>query len=455
MTAPTPTYGQDARAILKLGTPLILSNMAQFAIHMTDALMLGWYSVTALAASTIAGTMFFLIFIVGSGFGQALTPLVAAAAAAGDERQVRRVTRMGCWLSVIYGAVMMLPLIWSEAILRAIGQPPEVAALAQEYLHIVAFSLIPALLVMALKSFFAGIERTGIILWSTVITAVLNGLLNYALIFGNWGAPELGIRGAAIASVTLTTLNVVALFVYALWKTPQFRLLQNVLAPDAEIMARVFRLGWPIGLTALAEGGLFGASAVMMGWLGAVPLAAHGIAIQIAGLTFMIHIGFSQAATVRAGRAMGRHDAAGLRQGGLVAIGLSAVISLTTMAIFMSFPAGLVGLFVDRTDPARDAVLAVGAGLMIMAGLFQVVDALQVMALGLLRGVQDTQVPMIMAVISYWMIGMPVGYVLGIPLGFGGIGIWVGLVVGLTAAAALLHWRFWTQSLHSALSPAA
>lgn len=450
MHVPALTQSDHARAILKLGTPLIVSNMAQFAINMTDTLMLGWYSVTALAAATIAGSMFFLIFIVGSGFGQALTPLVAAAAEAGDDRKVRRVTRMGLWLSVIYGAVMMLPLFWSETILLAVNQPPEVAALAQDYLRILGFSMIPALLVMAMKSFFAGLERTGIILWSTVVTAVLNGVLNYALIFGNWGAPELGIQGAAIASVVLTSLNVVVLFGYALWKTPQFRLLQNILAPDAEIMARVFHLGWPIGLTALAEGGLFIASAMMMGWLGAVPLAAHGIAIQIAGLTFMIHVGFSQAATVRAGRAMERRDAAGLRQGGLVAIRLSALISLTTMAIFMLIPGPLVGLFLDRAEPARDAVLAVGISLMIMAGLFQVVDALQVMALGLLRGVQDTRVPMVMAVVSYWAVGLPVSYLLGFAFGLGGVGIWLGLVVGLTGAAILLHWRFWRRSVRIA-----
>jgi len=440
-------HSTHARAMLKLGTPLVLSNMAQFAINMTDALMLGWYSVTALAAGTIGGTMFFLIFIVGSGFGQALTPLVAEAAEAGDDQQVRRITRMGCWLSVIYGAVMMLPFIWSEAILLAIGQPPEVAALAQDYLHILGLSMIPALLVMAMKSFLAAIERTAIILWSTVITAILNAFVNYALIFGNWGAPELGIKGAAIASLMLTTANVLVIFGYAMWKTPQYKLLQNVFAPDAEVMGRVFRLGWPIGLTALAEGGMFSAAAVMMGWLGAIPLAAHGIAVQITSLTFMIHIGFSQAATVRAGHALGRRDEVNLRRGGIVAIGMSAVFAVATMIAFIVVPGPMVGLFVDPASDARDAVLTIGISLMIMAGVFQVVDALQVMALGLLRGVQDTQVPMVMAGISYWGIGLPVSYVLAFRLGMDGPGIWLGLAVGLSVAAVLLLWRFWGRSV--------
>jgi len=447
MQAVATTKRAHARAIFKLGMPLILSNLAQYAIHMTDALMLGWYSVSALAAVTLAGTFFFLTFIVGSGFAQAITPLVAAAAESGDDQQVRRATRMGLWLSVIYGAVMMVPFFWAESFLIAIGQDPQVSALAQDYLYIVAFSMIPALLVMAFKSFLVALEHTAIILWSTIGTAILNGLLNYALIFGNWGAPELGIQGAAIASLSLTTLNVVVLLIYALVRTPQFRLLQNVFAPDKEVMARVFALGWPIGLTALAEGGLFSASAVMIGLLGPLPLAAHGIAIQLASMTFMIHIGFSQAATVRAGRALGRRDEAGLRRGGIIVIAMSAVLAVLTMIIFLAVPEPLVSVFIDPEEPARDAVLALGISFIAVAGLFQVVDALQVMALGLLRGVQDTQVPMIMAAFSYWGIGLPVSYVLAFPLGLDGVGIWLGLVVGLSIAAVLLLWRFWARSV--------
>lgn len=441
------TPAAHTRAILKLGMPLILSNLAQFAIHMTDALMLGWYSVTALAASTIAGTFFFLTFIVGSGFAQAVTPLVAAAAEAGDDQQVRRTTRMALWLSVIYGGIMMIPFIWTEQIMLAIGQDPAVAAAAQTYLHIVAFQMIPALLVMTFKSFLAGLERTGIILWSTLGTAVLNAIVNYALIFGNWGAPELGIQGAAIASVAMTLLNVAIFLVYVLWKTPQFKLLQNIFAPDVEVMRKVFSLGWPIGLTSLAEGGLFSASAVMIGWLGPIPLAAHGIAIQLASLTFMVHIGFSQAATVRAGRALGRKDEAGLRLGGKIIILLSGIFAVLTMIVFIAVPEPLILAFISPDEPARADVLKIGVALLACAGLFQVVDALQVMALGLLRGVQDTQVPMVMATFSYWVVGLPVSYVLAFPLGLEGVGLWLGLVVGLALAAVLLLWRFWGRSV--------
>ncbi|MCK0095629.1 MATE family efflux transporter [Yoonia sp. F2084L] len=441
------TYQDHSRAIWTLGMPLILSNLAQFAIHITDTVMLGWYDVTALAASTIAGTLFFVIFIVGAGFAQAVTPLVAAAAEENDDVQVRRVTRMGLWLSIFYGLVVTIPFFWAEDILIAIGQDAEVAGLAHIYLQIVIWQMIPALIVMTLKAFLAAMEHTAIILWATIGTAVLNGFINYALIFGNWGMPELGIKGAAIASLTVNLITVLILVVYITKVLPQFELFKNFWRSDSEILKRVFRLGWPIGLTSLAEGGLFSASAVMMGWIGAIELAAHGIAIQLASLTFMVHIGFSQAATVRAGRALGRKDEISLRRGGITAIGMSALFAVLTSIVFLALPETLVSLFIDPNEPERATLLRIGASLIMVAALFQLVDGLQVLALGLLRGVQDTTVPMIMATISYWVIGLPASYLLAFTFGLGGVGLWLGLVIGLAVAAVLLLWRFWGRSV--------
>lgn len=409
--------------------------------------MLGWYNVTALAAVTIASTMFFVTFIVGAGFAFAVTPLVAEAAEAGDDVQVRRITRMGLWLTVIYGAFFMLPFFWTESILVAIGQDPLVASMAQDYTYIVAWQMVPALLVMTFKSYLAALEHTAIIFWATVGTAVMNAIVNYALIFGNFGMPELGIQGAAIASVAVTLVTVIILIFYSLRVLPQYKLLQNIWRSDWEIFGKVARLGLPIGLTSLAEGGLFSASAVMMGWIGAIPLAAHGIAIQLASMTFMVHIGLSQAATVRAGRALGRKDEVNLRKGAVMAIALSAIFALVTVVIFLAVPELLVSSFIAPDEPERDQLLAIGVALLAMAALFQVVDAAQVMALGLLRGLQDTTVPMIMATISYWIIGLPVSYYLAFNMGMEGVGLWLGLVVGLTVAAITMMWRFWKRAV--------
>ena len=434
--------------MLTLGLPLIGSHLAQIAVGVTDTLMLGWYEVEALAAVTLASSLFFSALIAGSGFAWAVMPMVAAAAERDDEVEIRRTTRMGGWLSVSFALAVMPLMWWSEPILRAIGQTPEVAARAQDYLRIVGWGLIPGLILMLMKSYLSALERTAVILWVTVAAAVLNAILNYILIFGKFGAPELGERGAAIASLTLFLVSALALMIYAVRQFPEHTLFVRVWRPDWDALRRVYRLGWPIGLTSLSETGLFTGSAVLMGWLGTVPLAAHGIAIQIASATFVVHLGLSQAATVRAGRALGRRDLPGLRGGGHVAVALSVLFSALTIMAFLLMPELLVGAFIDPTDPDRDAILALGVGLLAMAALFQLMDGAQVMALGLLRGVQDTRVPMIYAAVAYWIVGMPISYLLGFPLGMEGIGIWLGLVIGLAVAAVLLMVRFWGRLEH-------
>jgi len=442
----TPSYRAHARATLILGLPLIGSHVAQFAITLTDALMLGWYSVDALAAEVLGGTLFFVIFIMGSGFAFAVMPMVASAQAAGEETQVRRITRMGAWASMLFGLAVLPMFIWSEPLFLAIGQEAAVSAQAGRYLGIAGYAILPALMVMVLKSYLAALERTQVVLWMTLAAVGLNAAINWLLIFGNWGFPELGIRGAAMASLSVNIASGIGLALYAALATPEHTLFQRVWRPDWEAFGRVFRLGWPIGMTNLAEVGLFAAATAMMGWLGTLPLAAHGIALQVASIVFMVHLGLSNAATIRAGQAFGRGDGPGLRAGALVALAISGAVSLAAVVLFLAVPEFLVGLFLSPTEPDRAGVIALGVGLLAAAALFQVVDAAQVMALGLLRGVQDTSVPLAIAAFSYWGIGVPASYVLGFPLGLGGVGVWLGLALGLACAGVLLLLRFWRWS---------
>ncbi|KKL05808.1 hypothetical protein LCGC14_2602340, partial [marine sediment metagenome] len=331
----------------------------------------------------------------------------------------------------------------ARPILVAMGQEPEIAGIAGRYLAIQGWAILPALLVMVLKSYLAALERTRVVLWMTVAAVGLNIAVNYALIFGNWGMPELGVEGAAWASLVVNGASVLALVAYVIHATPEHAIFNRMWKPDPEAFAQVFRLGWPIGLTNLAEVGLFAASSIMMGWLGTIQLAAHGIALQISSVTFMVHLGLSNAATVRAGNALGRKDGDGLRRGALVVTAMSLIVALATMVLFLGAPHQMLGLFLDPDDPARAEVLAIGTGLLAAAALFQLVDAAQVMALGLLRGVQDTRVPMVIAGVSYWLIGITISYLLGFVLGWGGVGIWLGLAAGLGAAAVMLMIRFW------------
>jgi MATE family multidrug resistance protein len=439
---------QHARALLTLGLPLVGSHLAQMMLHVTDTVMLGWYGVLELASVVLGASTFFIIFILGSGFGQAVMPMVAQALGRGDEVQVRRDTRMGLWLSIGFGVVCYPVFWWSESLLLGLGQQPDVSAMAQAYLRIAGLGMIPALLVMALKSYLAALEKTQVVLWITVAAVVLNAGVNYALIFGNWGAPELGVRGAAIASVFTQGVTFVALAIYAHWQPElrRFNLFQRFWRPDWQAMGQVYRIGWPIGLTGLAEGGLFQASAIMMGWIGTMELAAHGIALEVTALAFMVHLGLSNAATVRVGRAIGQNDAQSLRDGAKVALLLSLCFGVTMVVLFLLLPAQIIALFLDISNPQTGAIIAFGTTLLALSALFQMVDATQVMALGFLRGMQDTKVPMYMAALSYWVIGIPASYVLAFPLGLGGPGLWLGLTVGLSVAAILLLWRFWTNA---------
>jgi len=448
MTAPAIPLGHAAhlRAVLALGLPLIGSHLAQFAIGLTDAIMLGRYSIDALAAEVLGGALFFVLFLLGSGFAWAVMPLVATAAAADETAQIRRVTRMGLWISIGFGALTLPLFLASGRLFLAAGQAPGIAALAQDYLLPHGLGMVPALVVMVLKSYLAALERARVVLWVTLAAVGLNALANYLLIFGNWGFPELGIRGAGLASLIVQTAAMGVMVLYVIRATPEHTLFRRFWRPDREALGRVFRLGWPIGLTNLAEVGLFAASSVMMGWLGAVPLAAHGIALQITSAVFMVHLGLSNAATIRAGRAMGQGDALALRRGALAALGLAGAVAAASMGLFLALPGPLIGLFLDPADPGRAAVIALGTGLLAAAALFQLVDAAQVMALGLLRGVQDTRVPMVIAAVGYWLVGMPVAWGLGFGLGWGGVGVWLGLAAGLAVAGVAMMARFWLRA---------
>lgn len=300
---------------------------------------------------------------------------------------------------------------------------------------------------MVLKSYLAALERTQVVLWITVLAAVVNALINYALIFGNWGAPELGIIGAAIASLSTQVVSLIGVVVYVRVVLPEHDLFRRMWAVDRNMLTRVFVLGWPISITALSEVGLFAASAVMMGWLGTVPLAAHGIAMQLTSLTFMVHLGLSNAATVRAGNAYGRSDAPHLARGAWIVTMMSLTFAIMTVSLFILLPEFFISIFILEGEAARAEILTIGVGLLFMAGLFQLADGTQAIALGILRGVQDTRLPMVYAAFSYWVVGVPTAYVLCFTLGLGGIGIWGGLAIGLGVAAILLNWRFWRTVL--------
>ena len=439
-------YAPHLIATLSLGLPLIGSHLARMAIGVSDTVMVGWFGVDALAALVIATSFVHILFFLGMGFGTAVMGLMATAIARGDETEVRRVTRMALWLSIGFGLLVMPAMWFSRPVLLGLGQTEIVSQLAQDYLRIAGWGLAANLVALTLNSYLAALERTQVVMWVTLAGLPLNIALNWVLIFGNLGAPELGVRGAAIASLIVQISGAVVLALYAGWlpMARQYELFRRFWRPDMQAMGAVFRLGLPIGVTLLAEGALFVASNVMMGWIGTAQLAAHGIALQITAITFMAHLGLSNAATIRVGQAKGRDDPAAMHDAAIAVIGLSLVIAAVFIAIYLAFAHPLVAVFLDPANPEAPMIVSLGVSLLMYAALFQLTDALQVIAVGFLRGVHDTRVPMWIASFSYWVVGMPVAWGLAFPLGFGPAGLWLGLCAGLSLAAVLLMWRFWS-----------
>ncbi|MFE3836481.1 MATE family efflux transporter [Pseudogemmobacter sonorensis] len=445
MTRSPISYSTHARATLALGLPLVGSSLAQIALHTVDTVMVGWYGVIELAALVIGSSTFFILFVLGSGFAKAVMPLAAHARAAGQDAELRRAARMGLWLSTIFG-LSIYPVFWfSEAVLLGLKQDPAVAALGQDYLRIIGLGMIPALWVAVLQSWLAALGRTQVVLAVTLVAIGINIGLNWLFVFGNAGFPEMGVAGAALTTFSVQVFSLLVLGLYAglLPALRPYRLFRRFWRLDRPALAEVFRLGWPIGLTGLAEGGLFEASAIMMGWIGPAQLAAHGIALQVAAMTFMVHVGLSSAATIRIAGYHGIGDARALRDAAKVAIGLSLCVAAGVIALFLTLPERIVALFIDPSDPMAGQILAVGAMLLGFAALFQLADATQAMALGLLRGIKDARAPMWIAAISYWLIGIPSSYLLAFKAGYGPAGLWMGLVIGLVAAGASLMLRFW------------
>ena len=429
---------------LALGLPLIGAQLAPHGIHLTDVVIIGRLGTRELAAMVLASQFYFTIFIFGSGFTAAVVPLAAQAFARGDEQQVRRAVRMGLWMVLAFSAVAMPLILYAEDVLKAAGQDPHVSRLAADYLDIAGWGMFPALAFMVLRAFLSAVGRAGFILYVTLIILAVNAFFAYGLVLGHFGLPALGMTGAAIVALGVNILGVVLTIWYieAVPAIRRFEIFVRFWRVDWHMLREVFNLGMPISFTILAEVSLFTVASLLMGWIGTAELAAHGIALQCASVAFMIPLGLAQAATVRVGVAAGAGDREGMIRAAWVVVAISAGIALIGGLLFALFPSFFAGLFLDRSKEDAAAVLGFATSFVVVAGIFQMVDGLQAIGAGLLRGIKDTRVPMILALISYWAIGFLLAYVLAFPMGFGGIGVWLGFVFGLLAAAVLLLGRF-------------
>jgi putative efflux protein, MATE family len=352
--------------------------------------------------------------------------------------------RQGFWAAILM-AVLLTPVILQiRPVFALLGQDPALTARAEEYIQIAVLMLLPALGVIVLRSLLSSFDATRVILVITVGGVIANAIGNYLLMFGPFGLPRLELRGAAIATVC-TNIIMFGLFLAYVLRHRRFRrfnILIRFWKPDWPRFREIFRVGTPIGLTVLAEVGLFTAAALLMGRLGTDEVAAHAVALQCASLAFMVPLGLGIAATVRVGVAYGRQDNEGIRLAGWTAFALGTGFMAVSALTFLLFGPAIVSLFLDPTVAENQGALVLAASFLAIAGIFQLVDGAQVVAAHALRGLSDTTVPMVMAIVGYWLVGLPIAYVLGLVVGWRGIGIWIGLACGLAFVAVLLVSRF-------------
>jgi MATE family multidrug resistance protein len=438
------SWADEARASFRLAWPLIVAQLAQNLLFTTDVVLMGWLGPKYLAAGTLAGAFLMPWLLTGIGVVGAVAPLVAQARGGRRIKDVRRVVRQGIWVAFLIATILQPIVLNIRWVYGQIGQDPEVTALAESYIQFGSWMLYPALAAMAVRSLLAAYDDTRSILLITVVGVTVNALVAYALIFGHFGLPRLELKGAAIATGTVNLFMFLAMLGYTVWqrKFKRFHILARFWKPDWSKFRAIFRVGLPIGLTVLAEVGLFSIAAMLMGRLGTNETAAHAVALQLASMAFMVPLGLGMAATVRVGIAYGRGDREGVRKAGWTALTMGVGFMSLTCVTFLAFPQTLVGIFLDTTDPNNATALALAATYLGIAGLFQLADGAQVVAAHALRGLSDTRTPMLLAILGYWLVGLPTAYVLGFIVDWRGTGVWLGLAAGLAFVAVVLVTRF-------------
>jgi len=445
MTAVSSTsWANEFKATFALAWPLVIAQVAQNAINTTDVIMMGWLGPQYLAAGTLASTFIMPFLVSGIGLVGAVAPLTAQARGARDIKAVRRIVRQGFWVALLSALVLVPIILQIRTILGWLGQDAILAEKAEEYTQIAAWMLFPGLGIIVLRSLLSTFDAARVVLFITLGGVAVNAVGNYALMFGNFGMPRLELRGAAISTVLTNIAMFLTLLAFVLRhrRFKRFYILMRFWKPDWPRFRQIFRLGFPIGLTVLAEVSLFTAAAMLMGRLGTDEVAAHAIALQCASLAFMVPMGIGMAATVRVGIAYGRQDKAGISKAGWTSFALGTGFMALSCIAFLTFAPFIVTVFLDPTRPENMNALALAATFLVIAGVFQLVDGVQVVGAHALRGLSDAKVPMIVAIVGYWLVGLPIAYVLGLVVGWRGIGIWIGLAAGLAFVAVVLLTRF-------------
>ncbi len=436
------TYRAEFFSLLKLAVPLVLAHLAQNTLSFIDTLMAGKINNDAIAGIALGSTTWYLLIFILSGVLLGLNPIVSQAHGSGDNQKIALALRQAFLLCV----VMMVPammLFWhSDTLFRWLDQPPDIAAQSGAYLRAISWGLFPAFGYMALRATLEGLSDTRPILMTSVVCVGLNVLANYALMFGKFGFPRLELVGAGYASALVMTFSFLILLVYFIRTYPELVRCPGKKLFDPGTMAEVLRIGIPIGLTIGFEISMFSAAAFAMGNFGVDELAAHHVVLQTASVTFMVPLGIAIALSVRVGLAVGAGDMARARVAGYVGIASAGAAMCVSAVAFLLLPAVIISFYLEYDAPENTSVVQWALMFFTVAAMFQIFDGLQVAASNALRGLKDTRAAMLLTLLAYWGCGATSGWLLAFPMGFGPMGLWYGLTIGLGTAALFLILRY-------------
>ena len=444
MPANRSPLAAELRATLALATPLAGANLAQMGMQVTNMVMVGHLGAVPLAAAGLGAALYSTLLMTCQGVLTAVAPLAAHAVGADDHPSAGGIGSAGLIVALLLAAPVIAILALLPRLLAALGYDVELVAAIRDFLWVVACGA-PAFLGFAVLRFLlVAVFRARIVMVVSLVAVPLNAALNWVLIFGHFGAPELGILGSALATAIVQWLMLFSFAGYLLRASTKmrFRIGRRVWRD----IPRILRLGLPIGGLRALEIGLFVTTGVLMGTFGAAPLGAHQLVFNVVGVCFMVPLGLSQTATVRVAFQLGTGAPSGARRAAGVALVLGAAFMAGSAVLLFTAPRMLVGLYLDLSDPTNRDLIEVALRLLFIAALFQVFDGVQVIAVGALRGYSDTAVPMVIAAIGYWAVGFAGGWLLAFPLGFGALGLWLGLALGLAAVATALSLRLLSRA---------
>lgn len=433
------TIKSHIKHTLELAYPVSIGYLGQVMLGVVDSLMIGQVGAVPLAASSLVNSLLILILVLGIGMSVAVTPLVAIARGSKNADECGVILRQALLVNSVFSILLMLATFFTADLLTLMNQPEDVVELAESYMKIVSISILPFMIFQTYKQFIEGLGDTKPGMFVNIAANIVNVFGNWVLIYGNLGFPRLELDGAGIASTLTRIFTAIAIFYYVT-RSKRYREYDPSLkfkSVNLPIIKKIIGVGAPTGLQMFFEIGGFSFAAIMIGWMGATALAAHQIAISLASITFMITLGISVAATITVGHEYGKKNFKELRRSGFSSIALGAGLMTTFGIIFIIFKDVLPTFYVSDED-----VILLASNLLIVAAFFQIFDGIQVVGLGVLRGLTDVKLPMIISLIAYWVIGIPLGYYLGFILELGAVGVWISLSVGLITAAVFFTLRF-------------